>query len=63
MAFGEYGADIVQLEITPVNGPFDSFMRRNFEEFKGWRAVWEKVWEIWRAEWELKTLKAKKASR
>lgn len=35
MAFGEYGADIVQLEITSVNGPFDSFMRRNFEELRG----------------------------
>ena len=64
MAFGEYGAEIVQLEIMAVNGPFDSFMKKNFGEFKGVERDGpygrEKVWEIWRAEWELKAQKASK---
>ena len=64
MAFGEYGAEIVQLEIMAVNGPFDSFMKKNFGEFKGVERDGpygrEKVWEIWRAEWELRAQKASK---
>jgi len=64
MAFGEYGAEIVQLEIMAVNGPFDSFMKKNFGELKGverdGRYGREKVWEIWRAEWELRVKKASK---
>ncbi|KIK07059.1 hypothetical protein K443DRAFT_87811 [Laccaria amethystina LaAM-08-1] len=67
MAFGEYGAEIVQLEIMVVNGPFDSF-RKNFGEFKrvkrDGRYGREKVWEIWRAEVGVKiTLRVKKASK
>ena len=58
------GSMIVQLEIMAVNGPFDSFMKKNFGEFKGVERDGpygrEKVWETWRAEWELKAKKASK---
>jgi hypothetical protein len=57
MAVEEYGAEIVQLEIMVVNGPFDSFMKKNFGDFKDGR---ENVWKIWRAEWELRVKKASK---
>ena len=58
------GSMIVQLEIMAVNGPFNSLMKKNFREFKGVERDGpygrEKVWEIWRAEGELKAKKASK---
>ena len=54
----------MQLEIMAVNGPFNSLMKKNFGEFKGVERDGpygrEKVWEIWRAEGELKAKKASK---
>ena len=58
------GSMIVQLEIIAVNRPFNLLMKKNFGEFEGVERDGpygrEKVWEIWRAEGELKAKKASK---